>query len=98
MTPLTIAISANEKSIAYQLKYVTSDKKIFKNILKGTEQLGKAPSDFSKVVELELPNLKYYDFVANKREFSLLENIKNGIYPKDIKIRLKFQGGMIKEY
>jgi len=84
--------------IVIQLKYVTSINQIFKNIAKGVIQLKDAPHNAGKIIELDIINMTYEEFVASERERAIVNNRRNGDYPEDIKIIMKFKDGKIIAY
>lgn len=89
--------SGVDKSVVCQLKYVTSNKKLFPNILKGVNQFKDVPSTFNKIVEIRIVNMTYKEFVKTNRKASLLDNKKQGLY-KGVNIRIQFKDGTTKNY
>ncbi|WP_299455329.1 SH3 domain-containing protein [uncultured Microscilla sp.] len=89
--------SGLDKSVIYQLKYVTSNKKLFDNIKKGLAQFSNAPREFRKVIDIRMVNMTYKEFVKSNRLKAIKAQKSDGKFG-GVKIHLTFKDGVTKKY
>jgi hypothetical protein len=85
-------VNTESNSIVVQLKFVQNNKGVASNVTKGCSQVVNAPKGFRKLVDIQVKNGNYSDFMLENRNVGI-ESIHQ-TFP-DTEIRIKFADGGI---